>query len=74
MGDCPGILRDPGSGPANPTLSRHFLCSVGPGPGQKSAGQAGPGRKIADLSRPVPCPSLVPTVSFIVEEITSSYL
>ena len=49
---------------ASPDLSRRFLCLVGPGPGQKSAGRAGPGQIFAGLSRPVPFQSLVlpPTV------------
>ena len=41
---------------ASPDLSRRFLCPVGPG--QKSAGRAGPGQVFAGLPRPLPIPGL----------------
>ena len=56
---------------SRPANSNDLLGPVGPGPGQESvrraglrkifAGQAGPGQKIAGLSRPVPCPYLLIT-------------
>ena len=44
MSGCPGICRDPGSGPANPR-------DLGPGRRLKATGESGPGQKSAGQSR-----------------------
>ena len=64
MGGCSGIRRDPGPGPANPGDWDRDLKPRDSRDRDRnqSHGQAEPGQKIAGLYRPVPCPSLHPTV------------